>query len=67
MIYNAESDLSVSGVTLDGVDITRSCFFADDQIGYVAMYETDDDGRIIADDSGNPIRFGKIGKVIVNQ
>lgn len=65
MIYNASTDLSVTRVTLDGIDITKRCFFADDQAGYVAIYEIDETGHIIADDSGDPIPHGKIGKVLV--
>lgn len=66
MIYNAyNASLGVSSVLFDGQDITRECFFADDEIGYVAVYEVDNSGRIVADANGKPISHGKLGKVVV--
>lgn len=51
-------------VFLDDVDISASCFEADDQLGWARCYKTDEQGHIIADpDTHLPIEILRQGSV----
>lgn len=51
-------------VYLDGVDVTTTCFFADDVLGLVALYVRNAEGQLTIDpDTEEPRRTTKMGKV----
>lgn len=61
-----DESIRVKSVTLDGADVTSSCFYADDEAGIVEVYEMDESGHIIAVNSdGDTIRHKKHGEVII--
>jgi hypothetical protein len=42
----------VKKVTLDDVDVTRDCYAADDELGYVVMFKRDLKGNYVVEQDG---------------
>jgi len=49
------SRYAVQNVLLDGEDVTKDCFEADDEEGYVLLYLEDEDGRRLRRPNGSGV------------
>jgi hypothetical protein len=68
MIYTVRNDgIKIKAVYLDGEDVTKRCFFANDgKRGEVGLFKTDAYGKFYKDPyKGDAAREFKRGKVVV--